>query len=80
MTNDEIRRVIGEAVHLELAGISDHEDLYEAGMSSHESVNLMLAVETACGVQFPDEMLNPSVFRTVSSIAAAVTELQAQAA
>ena len=80
MTNDEIRRVICDTVDVDLAGVSDHEDLYEAGMSSHESVNLMLAVETACGVQFPDEMLKPSVFRSVSSIAAAVTELQAQAA
>ena len=56
--------------------ISPDDDLYAAGMTSHASVNVMLAVEDAFDIEFPDEMLKPSVFRSLSSIAGAVGELQ----
>ena len=32
-------------------------DLYQAGMSSHASVNVMLGLEATFGVEFPDHML-----------------------
>ncbi len=51
-----------------------------AGMTSHASVNVMLALEDAFDVEFPDHMLKRSVFESVGAIAAAIGELQAQAA
>ena len=39
-------------------------------MTSHASVNVMLALEDAFDVEFPDEMLKRSVFESVASIAA----------
>ena len=47
-------------------------DLYQAGMSSHASVNVMLALEGAFDIEFPDEMLKRSVFASIASIRDAV--------
>ena len=43
-------------------------DLYEAGMTSHATVNVMLALEGEFEVEFPDELLNRSVFTSIASI------------
>jgi acyl carrier protein len=48
-------------------------------MSSHASVNVMLALEDTFDVEFPDSMLRRSVFESISAICAAVTELRAAA-
>lgn len=53
------------------------DDLYQAGMTSHASVNVMLALEGAFDIEFPDQMLTRSVFNSVASIQAAVAELTA---
>ena len=60
--------------------LDDHADLYQAGMTSHASVNVMLALEDAFDIEFPDSMLKRSVFESIASIAAALTELEATAA
>jgi acyl carrier protein len=49
-------------------------------MTSHASVNLMLALEAAFDVEFPDSMLKRSVFQSVASITEALQTLGAQAA
>jgi acyl carrier protein len=51
-------------------------DLYMAGMTSHASVAVMLALETEFGVEFPDRMLRRDVFASMSAIAAALGELE----
>jgi acyl carrier protein len=55
--------------------LASEDDLYRAGMTSHASVNVMLALEDAFDIEFPDAMLKRSVFESVSAIDAAVTEL-----
>lgn len=60
--------------------LDDHADLYRAGMTSHASVNVMLALEDVFDIEFPDAMLKRSVFESIASIAAALTELEAMAA
>ena len=50
-------------------------DLYQLGLTSHASVNVMLALEGAFGVEFPDRMLTRNVFSSIASIRAAVDEL-----
>jgi acyl carrier protein len=54
-------------------------DLYEAGMTSHASVNVMLALEGEFDLEFPDHMLKRSVFDSIGSISAAIGQLQAAA-
>jgi acyl carrier protein len=52
-----------------------HADLYQSGMTSHASVNVMLALEGAFGIEFPDHMLKRNVFGSIDSIRRAVGEL-----
>jgi acyl carrier protein len=78
---DEIRLIIKDHARLPVdAGELDAQaSLYQAGMTSHASVNVMLALEDHFDIEFPDHMLNPSVFESISSIEAAVIELGAPA-
>ena len=82
MLNDRIRDVIRAEARLgvDVETLPDYGDLYQAGMTSHASVNLMLALENEFDVEFPDRMLKRSVFESVASIAAALDELDVQAA
>ncbi len=77
--NEEIRRVLDEHARMPIdaESLADDADLYEAGMTSHASVNVMLALEDAFDVEFPDHMLKRSVFETIASIAEALSELGA---
>ncbi|MEO5492500.1 MAG: acyl carrier protein [Sphingomonas sp.] len=50
-------------------------DLYDAGMTSHATVNVMLALEGEFDVEFPDEMLNRSVFASIASIRTALVAI-----
>lgn len=74
-----IRTVLSERAGLpvDVNTLSDDADLFAAGMTSHASVNLMLALEDAFNVEFPDRMLTRGVFTSVSAIAAAIAELSA---
>jgi acyl carrier protein len=78
----EIRRVLRDHARLpvDIDSIDDQTDLFRAGMSSHASVNVMLALEDALDIEFPDSMLKRSVFESVAGIDAAVQELQKRAA
>lgn len=52
-------------------------DLFEAGMTSYASVNVMFALEEAFDIEFPDSMLNRGVFVSIASIRRALLELRA---
>lgn len=74
-----IRRVLKEHGRLskDVESLAADTDLYQAGMTSHASVNVMLALEGEFDVEFPDAMLKRNVFNSLSSIQAALTELNA---
>jgi len=55
--------------------IGPDADLYQAGMTSHASVNVMLALESAFDIEFPDHLLKRSVFSSISAIRSALSEL-----
>lgn len=75
---DEIRAIVKEHGRLGLAldTLADDGDLYRAGMTSHASVNVMLALENKFDVEFPDRMLRRSVFESIAAIQAALEELK----
>jgi acyl carrier protein len=72
-----IRRVLHDhgrlAVDTDKLGVES--DLYQSGMTSHASVNVMLALEGEFDVEFPDHMLKRNVFRSIASIERALREL-----
>ena len=57
--------------------LENSADLYQAGMTSHASVNVMLALEGAFDVEFPDHMLKRNVFGSIASIRSALGDLMA---
>ena len=79
---EAIRRIIGEEGRLAVAvaSLEDNTNLYDAGLTSHASVNLMLALEDAFDIEFPDEMLKRSVFESIASIDGALRRLHQEAA
>lgn len=78
MTNDDRIRTVLDA-HAKLRGsaadLTDDADLYTAGMTSHASVNVMLALEDAFDVEFPDELLTKHTFCTIGNIRAGLETL-----
>jgi acyl carrier protein len=60
---------------VDAATLSGDVDLYQAGLTSHASVSIMLALEGEFGIEFPDAMLSRNVFSSVSSIRRAVESL-----
>jgi acyl carrier protein len=75
----QIRTVLQQHARLSKDALSldSNEDLYQAGMTSHASVNVMLGLEGAFDVEFPDHMLKRNVFNSIASIRTAVAELTA---
>lgn len=53
--------------------LSDDSDLYAMGMTSHASVNVMLALENEFDIEFPDHMLRRSVFSSVANMRDAIS-------
>ena len=60
---------------INLALLAPEADLYQLGMTSHASVNVMLALEGVFDIEFPDSMLKRSVFSSIESIRNAIREL-----
>ena len=79
---DAIRNISAstESSSVPIEQIRPDDDLYQAGMTSHASVNVMLALEAHFDVEFPDRMLRRSVFESISAIRPRSSELRSRAA
>jgi acyl carrier protein len=79
MSEQKIRTILKEHWRLtkDAEALAADADLYQAGMTSHASVNVMLALEGEFEVEFPDHMLKRSVFESISAIRTAIDELTA---
>jgi acyl carrier protein len=75
--DERIRTILREYGNLpvEVDKIRDGDDLYQAGMTSHASVNVMLALEDEFGIEFPEAMLAKGTFESVAAIRNALGEL-----
>ncbi len=60
--------------------LQDTDDLFDHGLTSHASVNVMLALEDAYDFEFPDELLVKSTFESIAAIRGALTTLGVTAA
>jgi acyl carrier protein len=73
---DEIREILRQHGKLsDVDGLKEDADLYSAGLTSHATVNLMVALEDHFGVEFPERMLKRRSFETIAAIRAAIGEL-----
>ncbi|MEJ8476532.1 acyl carrier protein [Roseibium algae] len=55
--------------------LDDTTDLYEAGLSSFASVQLMLALEEEFDVEFPENLLNRKSFSSIAAISEALSQI-----
>lgn len=78
--NDTIRGLLARHGSLShpIETLSDDADLYAAGLSSFASVQLMLGLEEAFDLEFPDHLLNRKSFASVAAIEAALTAILEQ--
>jgi acyl carrier protein len=72
--NDTIRTLLSKLGGLPVAvdTLADDSDLYAAGLSSFASVQLMLGLEEAFDMEFPDHLLNRKSFASIAAIEATV--------
>ena len=77
MIQKQVRDVL--AAHGRMAvdphDVDDKADLYELGMTSHASVDVMLALEDEFDIEFPEEVLKKSTFESVHNIAQVIESL-----
>lgn len=74
---ETIRQVLAEHGRLtkDAMQLSADADLYQLGLTSHASVNIMLALEGAFDIEFPDYMLTRGMFASIDSLGSAVGTL-----
>ena len=77
MYQAQIRDIVAAHGRLlvDVGTLSDESDLYEAGLTSLSTVNLMLALEEHFDVEFLDRMLGRKTFQSIQSLSDAITEL-----
>jgi acyl carrier protein len=75
---DTIRIVLTEHGRLavDASAIDESTDLFASGMTSHASVNVMLALEDAFDIEFSEKMLKKSTFESIAAIRAGVLEMK----
>jgi acyl carrier protein len=75
--SEQIRTLLAEHAHLlvDVGQLSDESDLYQAGLTSLSTVNLMLALEEHFDVEFLDRMLGRKTFGSIRALSEAIEEL-----
>ncbi len=77
MTED-IRSILKEhaALAAPVESLADDADLYAAGLTSHATVNVMLALEDHFGLEFPERMMRRRSFESVTAIRPAIEQIK----
>ena len=57
--DEEVRRVVAShgRLSVDVAGVGAQDNLFRLGMTSHATLNVMLALEEAFDIEFPEELL-----------------------
>lgn len=74
---ETIRTILGKVGGLSVAAadIVNDADLYALGLTSFASVQLMLAIEEAFDIEFPDHLLNRKSFASIDAIERTVSDI-----
>ena len=78
MSLETIREILTQHGRLPVGveTLNNDSDLYNAGLTSLATVGLMLALEDAFDVEFPETMLSRKTFESIESISDAIEELK----
>ena len=71
-----VRNALAQHGHLgvDVSSLAADDDLYVVGLTSHATINVMIAVEDATGAQFPEYLLRRATFVSIDAIARAAAE------
>lgn len=74
---DRVRGALDTALagKVEVSGLSASDNLFDAGMTSHQTVQVMLELEDEFDVEFPDDRLNKATFSSIGSMVEALKGL-----
>ena len=74
---DRVRTVLDQFGKLKVAAatLGPNDNLYDAGLTSFASVQLMLGLEEAFDIEFPENYLNRKTFSSIASIENALGEI-----
>lgn len=72
-----VRDTLAAAIggHLDVDDIGESDDLFASGMTSHQTVQVMLGLEDEFEIEFPDDMLTRSTFSSIDAMTRAVSVL-----
>jgi acyl carrier protein len=73
----EILKTTGK-LPVDVATLADEADLYNAGLTSFGTVELMMALEEAFEIEFPDNMMNRRNFASIAAIENAIRTIQSE--
>ena len=75
--SEQIRAILADHARLlvDVDTLTDASDLYEAGLTSLSTVNLMLALEEHFDVEFLDSMLGRKTFSSIGALSDAIEKL-----
>jgi acyl carrier protein len=75
--SEQIRAILADHARLlvDVGTLTDESDLYEAGLTSLSTVNLMLALEENFDVEFLDSMLGRKTFSSIRALSDAIEQL-----
>jgi acyl carrier protein len=79
---DRIRKLLSgnPMIPMDFAALGDDANLYDAGLTSFASVQMMLALEEEFDIEFPENMLTRRTFSSLANVADAVSQLTRKAA
>ncbi len=79
VTDGEVLAVVWRELSARVGAVevTTETDLWDIGMDSIASVSVMVGVETAFDIEFPDEMLTREIFSSAANIAQAVRQVVA---
>ncbi|MBV2186895.1 MAG: acyl carrier protein [Rhizobium sp.] len=75
--NETIRTLLAKlgGLPVSVETVADDADLYAVGLSSFASVQLMLGLEEAFDIEFPDHLLNRKSFASIGAIETTVKSI-----
>jgi acyl carrier protein len=75
--NATIRQILKDHGRLpvDIDSLADDQDLYASGLTSFSAVQVMLGIEEAFDIEFPERMLNRKTFSSIAAIAACIGEI-----
>ena len=81
MDKETLRQLVANHAKLkvDVAELSDSSSLFEAGLTSLNTVNLMLAIEDHFDLEFDEEALTRDTFKSVESLMKVVQVLKSAA-